>query len=622
MSGSFPSPAFNIATIFSQPVATTDAANKAYVDATSGGSGGPFLPLSGGTVSGGAFLNGGGGRAGNWAESGTFTGGTYNSATIGGTWAGNPTFSGNITHQGTSALNGATTIGTNTASAQLALNGPVNTVRNLRWQSAGLSRVQMACLGANDDWQMNLYDNSGASLGAYLVITRSTGVISWCSNTTFNSATWTFWRPVFMQGSLNQTSARVLTAGSAMSGGITNPYGFNQNIAWSGAMDTGAPYFNTIQTNDTVVVSQAVPTMWQLGLTHNYNTGAQSARGQLQLVFNKQAASVDGLNGDAYNMGLFCHYDTGDSTNPAAPLGRATCINMDCRVGTTGVTGIAANNQIVVESDIRLYVGNTVQSKINFNLHNATGDGAHGTIDDIALCFDASPTVGPGTGGSKTIIGFARSGQSLPWDPLLAGTALMQLQPNASGNQAFAWNPAITYGIDLNGLNATYPWRSTGFWVDGAGQVPVLGPAAITHSTAGTKIAVPNLRAVSATIANGGTSYRVNDVVADAYGGLWTVATVASGVVTSVTLLRSGYATAMTNPVATKYGSGTGGLTLNITTAATGALNLGDTGQSIGFLGATAITRPTVTGSRGANAALASALTALANLGLIVDSSS
>ncbi len=40
----------------------------------------------------------------------------------------------------------------------------------------------------------------------------------------------------------------------------------------------------------------------------------------------------------------------------------------------------------------------------------------------------------------------------------------------------------------------------------------------------------------------------------------------------------------------------------------------------IGFLGASAVTRPTVTGSRGGNAALASLLTALANLGLITDS--
>ena len=322
-------------------------------------------------------------------------------------------------------------------------------------------------------------------------------------------------------------------------------------------------------------------------------------------------------------MGVFMHYDTGDSTNPVSPLGRATNVNFDCRIGTIGVTGIAALNQINCESDIRLYAGNTVQSKINWNLHYGTGDGAHGTIEDIALCITGSPLIAAGTGRGKTMIGFGRSGQTLPWDTALAGTALMQIVPNASGNQPVAWTPTITYGIDLNGLNATYPWRSTGFWIDAAGQVPVLGPGAITFSNTGMKIAVPNLRAVSATVANGGTSYRLNDVVADAVGGLWTVSGVSGsgGIVTAVTLLQSGYAPVITNPVATKYGSGKGELTLNITTAVTGALNLGDTGQSLGFLGAAAIARPTVTGSKSANAALASLLTALASYGLVVDSS-
>jgi hypothetical protein len=41
----------------------------------------------------------------------------------------------------------------------------------------------------------------------------------------------------------------------------------------------------------------------------------------------------------------------------------------------------------------------------------------------------------------------------------------------------------------------------------------------------------------------------------------------------------------------------------------------------LSFFAAAAVARPTVTGSRGANAALASALTALANLGLLTDSS-
>jgi hypothetical protein len=47
---------------------------------------------------------------------------------------------------------------------------------------------------------------------------------------------------------------------------------------------------------------------------------------------------------------------------------------------------------------------------------------------------------------------------------------------------------------------------------------------------------------------------------------------------------------------------------------------VGSTAPMIGFLGASAVARPTVTGSRGGNAALASLLTQLAALGLITDS--
>jgi len=61
----------------------------------------------------------------------------------------------------------------------------------------------------------------------------------------------------------------------------------------------------------------------------------------------------------------------------------------------------------------------------------------------------------------------------------------------------------------------------------------------------------------------------------------------------------------------------------NVTVTGSASVNtdLSVTGKS-GFNGTTPIAKPTVTGSRGGNAALASLLTALANYGLIVDSSS
>lgn len=68
-----------------------------------------------------------------------------------------------------------------------------------------------------------------------------------------------------------------------------------------------------------------------------------------------------------------------------------------------------------------------------------------------------------------------------------------------------------------------------------------------------------------------------------------------------------------------------GGLTLadanDVTIAATTGSKIGQATSKIAFFGATPIVKPTVSGSRGGNAALASALTALANLGLVTDSS-
>jgi len=81
----------------------------------------------------------------------------------------------------------------------------------------------------------------------------------------------------------------------------------------------------------------------------------------------------------------------------------------------------------------------------------------------------------------------------------------------------------------------------------------------------------------------------------------------------------------------TEWGDGTGGRDTNLYRSAADTLKTDDSlhvaatlrhlGSNLGFYNATAITKPTVTGSRGGNAALASLLTALANLGLLTDSS-
>jgi hypothetical protein len=65
----------------------------------------------------------------------------------------------------------------------------------------------------------------------------------------------------------------------------------------------------------------------------------------------------------------------------------------------------------------------------------------------------------------------------------------------------------------------------------------------------------------------------------------------------------------------------TSGLAGTIVSGGTGGLRILNAGSPLGFLGATPITKPTVTGTRSNAAALASLLTSLASYGLVTDSS-
>lgn len=80
--------------------------------------------------------------------------------------------------------------------------------------------------------------------------------------------------------------------------------------------------------------------------------------------------------------------------------------------------------------------------------------------------------------------------------------------------------------------------------------------------------------------------------------------------------------TANTCRIGTVKGSGGGtARDLIIQTDGTARINVGASG-TLGFFGATAISKPTVTGAHGGNAALQSLVAAMANLGLITDSTS
>jgi hypothetical protein len=369
-----------------------------------------------------------------------------------------------------------------------------------------------------------------------------------------------------------------MTSGVAAGSGGLSPMGINFNTNFAGTLDTGvgAPHFNYWQVNDTVFAARALTASAQLAMVHHYNAGASGDRWQLALTYNKSAAAADGLTTSAMNMFVAMQFD---ATEGIGTSSRASCVNFDCRVGGTGGHVGRLLNQ---ENDIRLLAGNTADSKGNIVTNCGINDAAHGTFEDFAYCAAASPTITPGTGGNKTIFQLGAYGAGLPWDPLLSGTSIMQVLFNPTGNMPFGWLPTVSYGFDLQGLLfGSRAWRSSGLEIDGAGQFPVLGPAAISHSTTGTKISVPNVRAVSATVAAGGSAYVLNEYLTDAMGNLWQVASRTGSAVATVTLIQTHYASAApANPVATIGGNGTG-CTLNLTTAATGQLTLGDTGQTV-----------------------------------------
>jgi hypothetical protein len=118
----------------------------------------------------------------------------------------------------------------------------------------------------------------------------------------------------------------------------------------------------------------------------------------------------------------------------------------------------------------------------------------------------------------------------------------------------------------------------------------------------------------------GGSGYHVNEQFAiTGTNGRGIVTSVSGGVVTGIAILEAPTAgTLPSNPVSTSSLQYTGagqsagsGLTLNLTAS---------TATGLGFNGASPIAKPTITGSKGSNAALASLITALASYGLVTDS--
>ena len=480
----------------------------------------------------------------------------------------------------------------------LSIGGPTATQRILQWNTLTSPRWKLYANataenpGTNGGSDLDLLaaNDTGGAIGVLMRFTRATGVITVNPvSTAFPTTNFVVNGGIQNTATLYQTGQRTLTPGASMGGTNVNSMGFYQNITWKGTIDTGSgvPNFNTVIAHDQTNFARTLPATALLNLSDNYEAGASGDRLNLVVLHNQIAPAADGLDTGAINAAFFMHFDKGNSTDPANPLDRATSVNMDTRIGGTGN---AVRVALVQENDLRVYAGNTVQAKQNIAIHNGVGDRVHGTRIDAALVIDSSGEIPYGTGGNTVLMQLGNPGSNFPIDPMLTNSAIMQVKAIQGGGSTFPWLATAAHGIDFNGLKfLNDSFRSTGWAIDGQGQ-QTIGPATVSYIAGGIKLSVPGFTEVSATIVSGGSNYYAGDQLWDPWGGLWNVDTVTLGSVASAISPIAGHKgfPPTANPTNVKLMGGSSDTdvagntaTVNITTAPTGLLQLGDTGQTV-----------------------------------------
>ena len=185
-------------------------------------------------------------------------------------------------------------------------------------------------------------------------------------------------------------------------------------------------------------------------------------------------------------------------------------------------------------------------------------------------------------------------------------------------------------GLELNDVTfTTAAIRTPGFMVGSTGTTTI-GTGHLGAASTGLTIDVAGAYGTgSPTISVGGSGYTdgaSNTLADDAYGGIYVLNSSGGTIIAVFSVVRqpiyNGISPPATLALTARAPSVGSGCVLNANWTATAtSLSLNPTGQHIGFNGSTPIAKPSVSGSRSGNAALASLLTALATYGLVTDGS-
>jgi len=191
--------------------------------------------------------------------------------------------------------------------------------------------------------------------------------------------------------------------------------------------------------------------------------------------------------------------------------------------------------------------------------------------------------------------------------------------PGTNSGSAPIYPSRLGWGVDLWGVNiVNQAWRSTGFQVDGTGTVTI-GTTRLSPSPTGLVVSAAGQFVSSATVGAAGSGYQIGEYLYGTAGDIYAVTGLSTTGISTVTIVAVGYANSPpANPISVTGGSGLGA-TLNLGWTAANGITLGTSGQKIGFYGTTPIAKPSVSGSRGGNAALASVIAALSSYGFVTD---
>jgi hypothetical protein len=347
--------------------------------------------------------------------------------------------------------------------------------------------------------------------------------------------------------------------------------GSTQPVTLGGTVTTGDTL--TVTFTSSSITGSPVSIIYTIGAS---NTLAMCAQGLAALINNQSALTAAGISSVGASVVLHLYWPMQNTVTPTVSVGGSATETM-----TLGA----------------FVSGGSVDAKIGASFVRLSSDSTRGISATAALYFadqSGAPVSGQWTNG--IVFGTAQ-GPGGQWPIMPTGTIVGTATQTAYGNSSRSgWLTSnyAGYGIDFSGVNFSAASGASlampGMSVDGFGVLN-LSNMQIGPVTGGSKIDVSGSRGSAAINAGGGggagiatNNYFPGDLIFDAYGGQYIVATVnaSTGAVTALTTIVAPYVhgTTPSNPVSTTGGSGAG-LNLTITWSAATTLQLNPTGGAL-----------------------------------------